>query len=128
MNEPIASYDIDGVIFMGEYPGLTPRENDVIITGRSFEEIPETIAMLRSKGIMNYPFFNPLSFDKKSRLSSGTHKGNTINLLNSVFNMKIVIHYEDDPIQADEIERLCPNVKVVKIVHDLVTKENVRHK
>jgi hypothetical protein len=39
----------------------------------------------------------------------------------------IGLHFEDDPIQADIIERECPHVKVVRIVHDLVEKENVWH-
>ena len=59
----INTFDIDGVITVGLYPG----PDDVIITGRSYEEAPETYAMLRSKGINNPVYFNPLPFDKKTR-------------------------------------------------------------
>jgi hypothetical protein len=40
--------------------------------------------------------------------------------------VKIGLHFEDDPIQADIIEKETP-IKVVRIVHDLVEKENVWH-
>ena len=74
----INTFDIDGVIYMGEYGGVYPGLNDIIITGRSFEESEETLGMLTKKGIHNKVMFNELSFDNKSRESSGIHKGNTI--------------------------------------------------
>lgn len=111
------SFDIDGVITVGLFPG----PNDVIITGRSYEEEPETLRMLHAKGIFNKVFFNPLPFNAKTRKTSGLHKAGIIQELN------IAIHFEDDPIQWEIIERDCPNVKVVRVVHDLTEKENVRH-
>ena len=123
----INTFDIDGVVTIGIYPG----PNDVLITGRSFEEAKETYAMLRSKGITNAVFFNKLPFDKKDRKSSGTHKGRTIkDLIQSGVN--IGVHFEDDEIQKAEIERVLETygvkgVTVVHIVHSLTEKENVRN-
>ena len=123
----INTFDIDGVITVGLYPG----PDDVLITGRSFEEAQETYAMLRSKGIKNAVFFNKLPFSKKDRKSSGTHKGYTIKeLIQSGVN--IAVHFEDDEVQKAEIERVLDiygikGVTVVHIVHSLTEKENVRN-
>jgi hypothetical protein len=125
----INTFDIDGVITVGLYPG----PDDVIITGRSFEEAPETYAMLRNKGINNAVFFNSLPFDVKCRKTSGFHKGLTIErLIRS--GVEVAIHFEDDEIQKKEIENHLETAffgacttKVVHIVHDLTEKENVRH-
>lgn len=126
----ISSFDLDGVIYMGpKLGGVYPGPKDIIITGRSFEERPETEAMLVSKGILNLVFFNPLKFDEKTRESSGQHKAWTLNQLKN--NSKMLspsIHFEDDEIQAAIIEAKCPWVKVVRLVHNLTEKENVRHK
>lgn len=117
------SFDIDGVITVGIYPGPC----DVIITGRSFEEAPETIAMLRSKGIQNEVYFNPRPFSEKSRLSSGEHKKATLERLALKLGDRI-IHFEDDDIQADVIKTIPDSmVYVVRVVHELTEKENVRH-
>jgi hypothetical protein len=119
----VNSFDIDGVIYMG--PGRTgvwPGPNDIIVTGRSFEEEAETLAMLQSRGINNKVHFNPLTYEEKTRESSGQHKANVINKLG------IDIHFEDDPIQADVIRQQCPNIVIVMLEHDLVNKENQRHK
>jgi hypothetical protein len=121
------SFDIDGVIFMGEYDGIYPGKNDVIITGRSEEEIAETEMMLWSKNIKNDLYLNKIPFNMKTRESSGWHKGNTINMLRDNGIADIQCHFEDDPIQAEEIRKLCPQVNVIMVVHDLVEKENVRH-
>lgn len=123
---PIASFDIDGVLNMGSYPGVRPGVQDVIITGRSYEEKEETTAFLERLGIENEVYMNPLPFDLKTRKGSGIHKGLTLNKLRKQ-GLNVVIHYEDDPIQAEEIRKFCPDVQVVLLVHDLVEKENVRH-
>ena len=70
----INSFDCDGVITIGIYPGI----DDVIITGRSFEEKEETLSYLKDKDINNEVYFNKLKFEEKTRISSGIHKGNTI--------------------------------------------------
>lgn len=126
MSKIINSFDIDGVIYMGTHGGVYPGPNDIIITGRSFEELDETLWMLNNKGIHNKVYFNQLPFDKKSRESSGIHKGNTILKLEKQ-GYKIGIHFEDDPIQIIEIKKIVPHVKIVYMQHDLVEKENVRH-
>ena len=125
----INTFDIDGVITIGIYPG----PDDVIITGRSYEEAPETYAMLRAKGINNPVYFNPLPFDKKTRKSSGEHKGMIIETLVRA-GTKVKVHFEDDEIQKETIEEYLDHkffgnnqVTVVHIVHSLTEKENVRN-
>jgi hypothetical protein len=123
----INSYDCDGVVFFNKnVPGLRPEPNDVIITGRSYEERPETERMLAKRSINNQVFYNPLKFDDKTRESSGRHKAYTIKDLQAQ-GYEMVIHWEDDPIQADIIKQLCPEVNVILLTHDLTNKENVRH-
>ncbi|NNK82869.1 MAG: hypothetical protein HKO92_07085 [Flavobacteriaceae bacterium] len=122
----INSFDIDGVIYMGKYDGLYPNKNDIIITGRSFEEEEETIRMLKRKGINNKVYFNPLPFDKKTRKSSGEHKAKVLSSLIED-GMDIGIHFEDDYIQGCVIEKSVPQINVVLVNHNLVEKENVRH-
>lgn len=123
----VNSFDCDGVITIGIYPG----PNDVIITGRSFEEKAETLAYLKSKGINNRVFFNPLRFDEKTRLSSGTHKANT---MIDLFKSGVIIdnHFEDDIDQYNEIKRILDihglPVKLIYVNHfGLVNLENQRH-
>jgi hypothetical protein len=123
----INSFDIDGVIYMGEYGGVYPGPSDIIITGRSFEEELATLQMLKKKGINNEVFFNPIPFDQKSRESSGKHKANILNDLRLFKGIKVGIHFEDDPIQAAVIREDAPHVQVVLLQHDLVEKENVWH-
>ena len=121
------TFDIDGVIFMGwDMDGVYPGPRDIIITGRSNQEMPETLQMLNEKGIQNVVYFNPLPYDQKTRASSGEHKAKTINMLLAK-GEDIKIHFEDDSIQADIIAEQCPTVKVVLLQHDLITKENTRH-
>lgn len=116
------SFDIDGVIYMGNmYNGLRPGPQDIIITGRSFEEAPETLYYLKNRGIDNQVFFSPVKYSQKTRELSGKHKANIINV------MKPQIHFEDDEIQIEVIQRLCPEVQIVQIVHNLINKENQRH-
>jgi hypothetical protein len=122
----INTFDIDGVIYLGKYDGIYPGKGDIIITGRSVEEKPETLRMLNSKGIDNEVFFNPLPFDQKSRLTSGQHKGKIIKELIDA-GIKHGVHFEDDEIQIEEIRKIVPGVRIVHVVSDLVTKENVRH-
>lgn len=121
------TFDIDGVIFINDtIGGVHPGPYDIIITGRSFEEVPETREMLRSRGIYNRVFFNRCKFDDKTRESSGFHKAETLNRLQKL-GYKIGVHFEDDEIQADIIRKNCPDITVVMVVHNLTNKENVRH-
>ena len=122
----INSFDIDGVIYMGKYGGVFPGPHDIIITGRSKEEEPETSAMLLSKGISNKVYMNPTPFDNKTREDSGRHKGQTLFYLEQI-GMRFGIHFEDDPVQAEIISKMMPHINVVLLQHELVEKENVRH-
>lgn len=120
----INSFDLDGVIFLQKgLMGVRPFPNDVIITGRSYEEMDETCAMLDSHGISNQIFFNRLPFNKKTRESSGYHKASVLGQLG--FGVKI--HFEDDPVQAKIIRYHCPWVTVILLDHDFTEKENVKH-
>jgi hypothetical protein len=109
-----------------EVGGIHPGPDDIIITGRSFEEVRETKRMLLARGITNRVFFNRAKFDEKTRESSGLHKAETIKKLQKR-GYTIMCHFEDDEIQAAVIRRECPGVAVVMVVHDLTNKENVRH-
>lgn len=121
----INTYDIDGVICLGDsgFTGVWPGPDDVIITGRSVEEARSTYSMLRKRGIWNEIRFNPLPFKDKTRESSGVHKGKTILNLQSQ-GITVDVHFEDDEIQAKEILKLVPTVKIVLLVHELTDKEN----
>ncbi|MFK0573770.1 hypothetical protein [Endozoicomonas sp.] len=126
MNRNVNSFDIDGVIYLGEHRGVYPGPGDIIITGRSIEEAFDTLAMLNSRNITNPVFFNPLGFADKTRESSGTHKASVLAmLLTSGFN--VGIHFEDDPLQKQIIEQAKLPVTVVHIRQNLVELENVRH-
>lgn len=122
----INSFDIDGVIFMDKYDGVYPGKDDIIITGRSTEEQPETEAMLKSKGITNKVYYQQTPFDQKTRESSGHHKGHTLLYLEQM-GMRFGIHYEDDPVQAEIIRKIMPHINVVLLQHELVEKENKKH-
>lgn len=122
----INTYDIDGVIFLGEYDGVRPGPNDIIITGRSWEEFEETHKMLVSKGISNKVIYNSKKFDEKTRESSGEHKAESIKrLIENGYTHGV--HFEDDEIQIEIMKKMIPNIRIVHLVSDLVTKENVRH-
>lgn len=122
----INSFDIDGVIYMGKIGGVYPGPSDIIVTGRSVEEMTETFFMLKTKGITNKVYFNPLPFEKKTRESSGSHKAKTLKRLIEG-GMKISAHFEDDPIQIEQIQKLLPDLPIIYLQHNLFEKENVRH-
>lgn len=121
MDMVINSYDLDGVISIG----ITPRPEDIIITGRSYEEAKETYLFLQNRGIFNAVYFNPAPFETKTRKSSGQHKAKILNLLKDN-GIEIQIHFEDDEVQKKEIEAYS-DVMVVHLVHNLTEKENIRH-
>ena len=125
----VNSFDIDGVIYFGEgTTGVRPCSNDVIITGRPYHDRDATIKMLKSRGIYNTVYMNPIARDipnfkitsgKKtnplySRKTSGIFKGQMINMLKSL-GVEIQIHFEDDPIQIREIEKRCPDVSIIHV-------------
>jgi len=85
----LIGYDIDGVITEGKLP----KSGDIIITGRSWEEAPETYKMLWKMGIFNVVFFNPIIKENKGLVESAVWKSEIINKL------KVDFFYEDDPDQ-----------------------------
>ena len=118
----ISGFDCDGVCSIGIYPG----PDDVIITGRSVEERIETLEFLESKGILNTVYFNPLPYDKKTRESSGIHKGNTIRQL-AKDGIVLEKFFEDDLVQITQIRKIVPWIKIIHINHNgLIEMENVR--
>lgn len=92
-------YDIDGVITAG----LIPGPQDIIVTGRSYEESAETIQMLRRRGIFNAVYFNPVSFHDKGLANSGRWKAKVICLFD------LDKFYEDDPYQINVINDYIRN-------------------
>lgn len=125
MSKAIATFDIDGVIFNGHgVPGIYPGPDDIIITGRSFEEEKETRTMLFDKGITNKVYFNPTPFEEKSREDSGKHKANTINRLIES-GLDIYCHYEDDLVQVKEMKKHS-DVYVIWVRNPRVGKRNRR--
>jgi hypothetical protein len=125
----VNSFDIDGVIYFGEgTTGVRPCSNDVIITGRPFHDRDATIKMLKSRGIYNTVYMNPIARDIPNpdithgimknplygRKASGIFKGQMINMLKSM-GVEIQMHFEDDPIQIKEIEKRCPNVSIIHV-------------
>lgn len=127
----INGFDCDGVIYLGpNMPGIYPGPNDVIITGRSFEEEPETKKMLLSRGILNKVYYNKLTYDQKTRITSGEHKGETIWQL-FCSGTKIVFFYEDDWDQFTVIKKIIKkyalSTQLIWINHNgLVELENRR--
>ncbi len=115
----INTFDIDGVIYFGEdVTGVRPGRDDVIITGRSYQQELDTICMLKSRDIHNHVMFNPLkrSDDAYSRKASGIHKAKCITKLKESF--KIGLHFEDDPIQIEEIKKVHPDLNVIHLVRE----------
>ena len=92
----------------------------MIITGRSYEEEDKTRAFCQEHAIHNEIYFSQVPYHLKTREISGYHKAITLRNLSK--EMNIAIHFEDDPIQKDIIEALCPFVKVVHLVHELTEK------
>ena len=113
----INTFDIDGVIYFGEeFTGVRPGENDVIITGRSYTQREETETMLKSRGIYNTVMYNPISRDHESysREESGRHKARCIETLKETYD--IGLHFEDDPVQIEEIKKVHSELNVIHLV------------
>jgi hypothetical protein len=116
----INTYDIDGVILVApNVKGLTPGKDDVIITGRSFQDRPETELALKNIGIHNKVIYNELPKSNMSRSASGYHKVEAIKSLQDQ-GYKVHIHFEDDPIQLAIIQNLCDNVHVILVTEEYI--------
>tara|TARA_R100001079_G_C4377051_1_gene121443 strand:- start:92 stop:460 length:369 start_codon:yes stop_codon:yes gene_type:complete len=119
----INTFDIDGVIYMGEgRTGVRPHQKDIIITGRSYTQKDETLDFLRKYEIWNEVHFNPLARDnpKYSRLESGKWKAKVLTNLKKDYIINL--HFEDDPIQIEEILKVHPDQDIVHLHHDLTEK------
>jgi len=117
----ISTFDIDGVIYFGEdSPGVYPGPEDIIITGRSWEEKTKTEEWCSRFGIHNRIYFSKVPVALRTREISGYHKA--VTLLELSRTMKIIRHFEDDPIQKAIIEAIVPTVPVIHLVHELTTK------
>jgi|TARA_R110000782_G_scaffold175904_1_gene267020 hypothetical protein len=115
----INTFDIDGVIYFGDdVTGVRPGRDDIIITGRSYEQELETIEMLKSRDINNHVMFNPLkrTDSEYSRTASGIHKAYCIAKLMESY--RIGLHFEDDPIQIEEIKKVHPKLNVIHLVRE----------
>ena len=123
----LRSFDLDGVIFLDGFICLTPTSyEDIIVTGRSYEEAPDTIAWLRDNGITNQVFFNPTKFNDKTRVDSGKHKARILTeFLKKGYDR--IIHFDDDIHQINVIKSICPKEIIVVQVNTngLIELENV---
>lgn len=118
----INSYDIDGVIYMGEgVNGVKPGAEDIIITGRSKEDREETEQMLLSRGITNPLYMNNKRGDFNDRRQSGQHKAMTLFYLEQL-GYRFNCHFEDDPVQVEAIRQMMPHINIVHLDHNLIDK------
>ena len=114
-------FDFDGVVYFGgDSPGVYPGPDDLIVTGRSFEERDKTISWCEHFGIKNRIYFSQIPVRLRTREISGYHKA--ITLRDIMKTNRVELFFEDDPIQKAIIEAMVPEVKVVHLVHDLTEK------
>ena len=112
----INSFDIDGVIYLGEDRiGLHPRHQDIIVTGRTLHDSKKTYDMLADRGITATLYLNPFPGERSPRETSGEHKARILRNqidwgLNNIQN-----HYEDDPVQAEIIRKAVPEINVIMV-------------
>ena len=111
-------FDFDGVVSTGNY---SPQSNDVIVTGRCFDECEVVYSYLQENNLSGVAvFFNPISISFRgdhtigARTISGLHKTDVIDKLrkNGCFIDKI---YEDDPLQAKLILNSFPNLELILV-------------
>lgn len=106
---PIRIFDFDGVLTNDKFI-IKPTINDVVVTGRSFEESSQVYRHIFDKfGFLPCIFFSPILKDIRENfrqeLHSGAHKHNIIRqLIDS--GVTITDIYEDDIKQAEYIVSL----------------------
>jgi hypothetical protein len=126
-NPKINTFDYDGVINMGpNHTGVRPCVNDIIVSGKPISEYEELRRKIKRMDISNHVIMNPLArTDKKySRRESGRWKAKVLLLLQECYD--IGIHFEDDPVQIEEIRLVIPNLTIVHLDHKLVDHELVK--
>lgn len=117
----INAFDYDGVVSLG----ITPGPNDVIISGRCFDEAPEINKKLRERGIFNAIYFNPISYELRGdhteacRKISGHHKVAIVCML-KINGITVKNFFEDDNIQAKIIKKVHKDVNIVMVTSNLV--------
>jgi len=114
----INTFDFDGVIYMGtSLTGVRPCEDDIIITGRPYEEAKFVFDVLAERDINNYVFFNPVprSDTLYSRKTSGHHKAKVLLMLRKQYN--VGVHFEDDRVQSKVILEQIPDLQIIHIDH-----------
>lgn len=119
----INTFDYDGVINLGHgYTGVKPCENDIIVTGKPISEYTELRMKLNSMDINNHVIMNPISrsSDEYGREASGKWKAKVLTLLKECYD--IGIHFEDDPIQIEEIRQRHSDIEIVYLRHGLVER------
>lgn len=123
-NVKINGYDFDGVVSIGINP---MSKNDVIITGRCYDEQDYVRDILEERGITNEVYFNPMSLAERGnhtvecRRLSGEHKAKTIKELKGI-GIEVYRFFEDDKIQYDIIKENHEKIDIVHVVSNLVTK------
>lgn len=116
--------DLDGVVKINNKLGIRPTNNDIIVTGRCFDEYKIVMKFLRRFNIDIPVYFNPISIHqrgthtKQSRICSGLHKSRIIKAFIDN-NVQIDSILEDDPIQRSLIKYSLP-----KHLQHLVIKIN----
>lgn len=110
-------FDFDGVVSVGIHPG----PDDVIVTGRGYDEAAYVYGRLRSLGVLPVAvYFNPMTKAMgRSREQSGSHKAGIIRHLASYGN-RIGVLFEDDEVQKNAVEQSIklfdhPSVREFKV-------------
>jgi|ETN01SMinimDraft_4_1059930.scaffolds.fasta_scaffold124292_2 hypothetical protein len=118
INTFINTFDFDGVIYMGpDFTGLRPCINDIIITGRPISESKFVLEILSERHINNPIHFNPIPREdpEYSREASGKWKAKVLDQLKQQY--MIGLHYEDDEIQSEIIQKIHPDICIVHVQH-----------
>lgn len=113
----INSFDYDGTLTTGAFAPVVGQ--DIILTGRCYNEAAQVFAGLSKLGIENIPiFFNPMhysirgDFTEEARLKSATHK---VKVLSELAKHHDVTHWDDDPVQIEYIRKHVPTVKLIQV-------------
>ena len=121
----VYGYDYDGVVSIGISPS---NWKDVIITGRCKDDNNEKIRQgIIDRSIYNTIYFKPMllkdcpSHTLESRISSGKHKANTILELRKQ-DINVVRFFEDDELQKEIIKAEIPDLEIIMVISNLVTK------
>lgn len=117
MKIKVNSYDYDGTLTTGAFAPVVGQ--DIILTGRCYNEAKQVFDGLKKLGIENIPiFFNPMhysvrgDFTEEARLKSAAHKVDILSKLSVDYD---VTHWDDDHIQLAYIQKHVPTVKLIQV-------------